>query len=72
MLARQQPLAQTVPEGQMGPSGPPLSQAVVPEGQLGPPPEPPVPFELHSEPVQPPPPEQNRTHASPESPPDLF
>ena len=65
---RQQPLAHTVPDGQVAGSTPPEPQAVVPDGHWGVPPEPPVPVELHSEPVQLPAPAQNRTQASPESP----
>src|SRR5579871_4215668 len=63
MNGRQQPFAHTDPDVQL----------VVPDGHWGvPPPEPPVPVELHSDPVQLPAPAQNSTHASPESPPPLF
>ena len=44
----------------------------VPDGHWGVPPEPPVPVELHPEPVQLPAPAQKSTQASPESPPVLF
>ena len=72
MDGTQHPLTQTVPDGQMGPSGPPFWQAVVSEGQVGPPPDPPVPAGQVPFDSQSPPPEQKRTQASPESPPALF